>query len=261
MGDAKWKTPVCLDDVTTEFNSLEEELKALNGWDCLIVRGPAGIGKTYSALEWAKQNGWEAFVQECSGDMGYFDLVGSFSLDGSGGMVYYAGVVASAMHNAQEGKKTLLVMDEINLLPQAVLKAIGSVFDFRKAVETPVGRLYGNGNFRVVATMNSEAESAGFDLDDALQSRFLVITLDAGEMSKRFLKAGMVDELTSKLIKETEGAFSLREAQQVIALSPIYGPQQAMKMVVNKYTNEDKRKLVTNAVLLVLGEERGKKLI
>jgi hypothetical protein len=147
------------------------------------------------------------------------------------------------------------------LLPQTVLKDIGSIFDFRKAVETPIGRLYGNGNLKVIGTANSEQESAGFELDIALQSRALIYNIDAKEMSKRLQKAGMVDELTAKLISETDGVFSLREAQQVLALSPIYGPQKAMKIVVNKFTNEERKKLVTNSVIAVLGEERGKKLI
>jgi len=262
MGNnVNWKQPVKLDDIETNFNSLDEELKSLDGWDFIIVRGPAGIGKTYGSLEWAKVKSHDAFVQECSGDMGFFDLVGSWMFDGQAGAVYQAGIVASAMMNAQNGKPTLLVMDEINLLPQTVLKDIGSIFDFRKAVETPIGRIYGNGNLKIVGTANSEQESAGFELDVALQSRATIFTLDAKEMSKRLLKAGMVDELTAKLIAETDGIFSLREAQQVLALSPIYGPQKAMKIVVNKFTNDERKKVVTNAVIAVLGEERGRKLI
>lgn len=268
---ANWKSPVTFVPGTvynvetkqemSPVNFLDEELRALEGVDFLILRGPAGIGKTYGPSLWAHQNGYEIFIQECSGDMGYYDLIGSNTMGETGGMVFQAGVVASAMKNAQDGKKTMLVLDEVNLLPEAVLKAIGSVFDYRKAVETPIGRLYGNGNLKIVGTCNSEQESAGFELDIALQSRAIIFHLEAEEISKRFIREKMVPSKTGRLIGASDGAFSLREVQQVMQLAPIYGPERAMQIVTRKFVSEERKKLVSNAVKRVYGEEQGSRFV
>lgn len=273
MGDnVRWKEPVDLTDIDATADAMEEEHKILNRLRFLIIRGPAGVGKTYGGLVWAKQNKYDVFIQECSGDMGYYDMIGSNMFDGKGGAIYNAGVVASAVHNASEGKPTLLVLDEINMLPQTVLKEVGSLFDFRQAVETPIGRMTAKKEMnpdgsvktfylKIIGTANSEAESAGFELDVALQSRAMIVTLEAKEMARRLKKAQLADDASCRLIGETNGVFSLREIEQVQALSQEFGPEKAMKLVVNKYTNPERQKLVRNAVMMVFGPEAGSKMV
>jgi MoxR-like ATPase len=258
----RWVEPVNLAHIDTEVNVLKEELKALAGWPMLVLRSKAGVGKTYSPMVDAKLTGRDVFIQECSGDMGRYDMVGSNIIGNGGGFVFQAGVVTSAIRWASLGHKTRLIMDEVNLLSPATVKGIGSAFDFRHAIDTPVGRFEAdNGMLDIVCTCNSEKESAGFDLDDSFQSRALVITLSAGEIAERFGKIGKLDKETVAMIKGTDGAFSLREAQQVQALIPVYGEAKAMQMVVRKYVNEEKQKLVRNQVLAVWGPEVGGQLI
>jgi hypothetical protein len=259
-GKVNWKEPVDLSRIESGFNPLAHELMVLECYDFEIIRGPAGFGKTWDAYLWAKQAGYDAYVQECSSEHGYFDLVGSWLLDGEGA-VYQAGVVASAMKHAQDGNKTLLIMDEINLLTQPTMKAIDSVFDHRKSVETPIGRLYGNGNLKVLGTCNSEQESAGFELDVSSVSRAVLWTLDAKQLADRFLEGGLCGKTDAKLMAETQGVYSLRESGQIMALAPKYGPEEAMRIVVNKYPNEEKKKLVREAVRLILGEPISRRIL
>lgn len=271
---ANWAAPVSLAEIEAEVNVMEDELKSLDGWPFLILRSKAGVGKTYSPMVWAKrnvcpkckeegaQNQWvHVFIQECSGDMGRYDLVGSNIIGNGGGFEFQAGQVSSAIRWAQMGHRTMLIMDEVNLLPPATVKSINSAFDFRHAVDTPVGRFEAGQNLLIVGTCNSEKESAGFDLDDSFQSRAVIVTLNAGDIADRFLKLGKLDEDTASLIRATDGAFSLREAQQQVALAKVYGDAKAMQMVTSKYVNEDKKKLVQNAVLQVWGPVLGAKLV
>jgi MoxR-like ATPase len=248
-----WKQPVDLSNVEGT-NVLEEELKSLQAVDFVILRGPAGIGKTFSSLLWAKQNGYDAFVYECSSDASFFDVVGYYIVR-DGEMQFLASDVSSALKNS-ERKKTLLIFDEINLLPPAVLKAVGGLFDFRKSINTPVGRFYSDGNLKIVGTMNSETESAGYSLDPALQSRAVVINLSIGKVVERMIKLGIVDEITGKILAETGFRFSLREAEQVLKLSSVYGVEKAFSIVIGKY-DEEVRKQVKEAISIVIGRDIG----
>ncbi len=257
----RWVEPVNLALIDTEVNVMEKELGALECWPLVILRSKAGVGKTYSPMVWAKLNGYDVFIQECSSDMGRYDLVGSNIIGNGGGFVFQAGVVTSAIRWAGLGHPTMLIVDEVNLLAPATVKGINSVFDFRHAVDTPIGRFEAGPKLLIVGTCNSEKESAGFDLDDSFQSRAIIITISAGEIAQRFEKFDKLDDKTVSMIKGTDGAFGLREAQQVAALMRKYGEAKAMQMVVNKYVNEEKRKLVRNQVIAVFGDEVGNQLI
>jgi hypothetical protein len=257
----RWKEPVQLDDIDVSTNLLKDELQALEVWPFVIFRAPAGFGKTYNVLVDAKKKGYDAYVQECSGDMGFYDLIGAPIQDGQGGAVYQAGQVASAVHRAQEGHKTVLIMDEINLLPANVLKDIGSVLDFRHWVDTPIGRLYGNKHLMVVGTANSEMESAGFELDVALQSRAVIFTMAPKDMASRMKEAKFVDNSGERLVGDTGGLYSLREIQQVQALVPVYGKKRAMKIIVNKWTDPEKIKKLTNAISVIYGKDKAAEML
>jgi MoxR-like ATPase len=248
-----WKQPVDLSNVEG-VNVLGEELKALEVIDFIILSGPAGVGKTFSSLLWAKQNGYDAFVYECSSDASFFDVVGYYIVK-DGEMIFLASDITSAVKNA-ERNRTLLIFDEINLLPPSVLKSLGGLFDFRKSINTPVGRFVApDGQLKIIGTMNSETESAGYSLDPALQSRAVVINIGK-VVVERMVKFGIIDELTAKIMTETGFRFSLREAEQVLKLSSVYGVERAFSIVLGKY-DEEVRKQIKEAINVIIGRDIG----
>jgi MoxR-like ATPase len=248
-----WKQPVDLSNVEGT-NVLEEELKSLQAVDFVILRGPAGIGKTFSSILWGKENNYDVFVFEASGDMSFFDAVGFYVIK-NGEMIFLASDITSAVKNAEKNK-TLLIFDEINLLPPSVLKSLGGLFDFRKSINTPVGRLVApDGQLKIIGTMNSETESAGYSLDPALQSRAVVINIGK-VVVERMVRFGVIDELTAKIMTETGFRFSLREAEQVLKLSSVYGVERAFSMVLGKY-DEEIRKQIREAINVIIGRDIG----
>lgn len=219
----------------------EKDLKLLlNGAYPVIYRGPAGVGKTSSLIFWGLANGYDCYVQECASDMMASDLTGKWSII-NGETVFLVGEIGSALHNSMK-KKTLLILDEVNLLSPAVLKGIGSVLDFRLALNTDVGRIEGNdANICIAGTMNAEPDSAGFDLDPALRSRCIVTDVDYGAIFKNLAKKHPIDTKWVQIMTATQAKFSLRELHQLQVLTDIgFTADEAYKYVLTKYSAEDK---------------------
>jgi hypothetical protein len=273
MDKAVWREPLVLgEDQANSVILPETMLKIIdNDYVSVILRAPAGIGKTSGVINWGLENGMSVFVQECASDMADSDLTGTWGLE-DGSTKFLAGEIASAFRLSKEyekewkeatkgmsekeadkvpKKKVLLLMDEINLLAPAVLKSIGSVFDFRRTIYTPVGRVYGAPEFlRVVGTMNSEEDSSGYLLDPALRSRCLVLTIPIKEVIENLGKAqGNVNKVFLQVMEQTNAKFSIREMEQLVVLKQIMvggkpmDTSTALMYVLDKY-DEDERKII-----------------
>ncbi len=242
-----WKEPIVWDG-SVETKPLEPLMDAKditllqNRMYPVIYRGAAGVGKTRSLLDWGLLNGYNVYIQECSSDMVASDLTGKWGLKG-GETVYLMGETASALQASNESKKVLLLFDEINLLPQVVLKGIGSVFDFRLSINTDLGRIEGNEeNIVIAGTMNSEVDSGGYDLDPALRSRCIVCDVKYEEMFRKICKLEGFDERWSKLMIGTRGLFSLRELEQIAQLTNVckFTIEEAFSYILMKYPEQDR---------------------
>ncbi len=238
------------DDALSADEPLIDKLELINLFDFTIYKGYAGIGKTSSVESWAKREGYDVFEIVCSQDMNTFDLVGSYIIRGND-MVFAATQITSAVVNSQT-RKTLLIIDEINLLQPEVLKSLNNLTDFRKSVDTVVGRFTGK-NLKIVGLMNVEAASAGNELDITAASRAVVHTADVAAITAKLIKAGVITKQLGEVFKSTSFAFGLREAKQLKVLVSS-GMPNAVSLLLDKYNDDELREQIKQAFVIVYGE-------
>lgn len=84
----------------------------------VLVEGPAGWGKTFAARELGLNGGYDTFV-ECQGHAGMeaFDFIGGYTRCGND-FVWLDGPVTRAFRLASQGKKVLLLIDELLRVPR-----------------------------------------------------------------------------------------------------------------------------------------------
>ncbi len=260
-----WKQPVTLNEIR---EPLIDGVKFLNPQYITILRAPSGVGKTMALLYQGlngempyfdengimKKNGkpvtgkYKVFVHECATDQMPSDLIGSYILRG-GDTDFVASSITSAFKAASEGERVMLIFDEINLLRQEVLKSINSVMDDRKYIDSPMGRFSAGDNLILAGTMNSEYDSAGYDLDPQLRSRAIIPRFD---LEKYVTEHKKMFDTFAKLITKTEGAFSIREIEKQWLFVSVFGmnQQDALYEILNTYPEELGKKIKENMLLL-----------
>lgn len=236
-----WKKPIKVEGYIDEDIYIPELEKLINAWDFIILRGYAGIGKTYNSIVYGAKNNYDIYIFECSSDMSYYDVLGGFVLKNNE-TVYNASSILSAVYNSQK-KKTLLIIDEINLLSPAVLKALNSLFDFRKSIDSPIGRIMA-GELKIIATMNKEMESAGYPLDIAVQSRAVIYEIDIEKYVNILKTKNIIDDKSAEILKLSKFMVSIRELQQVKALITAgFTNIEALNILLMKYDIEKRKQI------------------
>ena len=226
-----------------------DSLELIELFQFVVYKGYAGVGKTASVISYAINNGYDVFSFVCSEDMGLPDLVGSYIIRG-GDVVYNQSQILAAVRNSNR-KKTLLILDEINLLRPAVLKSLNDLLDFRKELSTDIGKFYGK-DLKIVGLMNLEAESMGNDLDVSVQSRAFVHEVDIKFVTTMLLKGGVVNDKMVEVMQKTRFAFGLREAEQLNILKNS-GVKNPVDMLLQKYADESQRQQIAEAFKAVYG--------
>ncbi len=267
--EIKWREPLLLDGKDEEEPVIEDKvLNMMNNYFGVVIQAPAGMGKTSSIINYARKKKWEVFIQECSSDMTAEDFIGAWTIEG-GETVFLAGETSSAFHRASEleqlkkdGKAdedatVLLLLDEVNLIQPAVIKSLGSLFDARKYVNTPFGRIMCGDSLVIAGTMNSEEDSAGYILDPAFKSKVVIVKLTVADMVRYFLKLKLFPESICKLIEQTNGRMSIREAEQLSVLTVVkkMDREDALKYVIQKYDEEEAKQIMEVWTLLSGGSE------
>ncbi|MEM0143402.1 MAG: AAA family ATPase [Candidatus Parvarchaeum sp.] len=255
----------------------KEKLKVVdNDYFPVLFVAPAGYAKTTSLIKFGLDKGYKVFVQECASDMMVSDLIGSWSIDDNGKTIFLAGEVPSALKlsadlekefiakygelteaeyeaKLKDFPKVLLILDEVNLLSPVVTKGIGSLFDSRKYVNTPIGRIYGVNRFlRVAGTMNSENNSAGYMIDPATRSRFFPFYIKPAEVVENLLRLKIIKDDMGKLMSQTNGLFSIREIEQVTLLSREFGYDipTALGYVLAKFDDGERKVIIDTLAAL-----------
>ena len=166
-------------------NISEEELKTLL-FDTkqVVLSGPPGTGKSNISSK-IRSSFDESFLIQFHPNMTYEQFIGGNTFDKDGNVKPIAGVFLEFCHNAEEGKKYLFIIDEINR--GNVAKVFGETIialDREYSVKLPTPLIAKDGqiieefcipeNVYILATMNSADRSIAL-VDYAIRRRFAFV--------------------------------------------------------------------------------------
>ncbi|WP_420213349.1 AAA family ATPase (plasmid) [Burkholderia aenigmatica] len=171
----------------------------------LMLTGPTGSGKTSLIEQLAARIGFGCIKVPCHGELEFEDLIGTRTLNESGGMMWVDGPVTRAMRNG-----SILLFDEINFLRPEVVGGLNTILDGGSfLISATSERVMPHPNFRIAATGNAiDGTDAGKyrgtrRQNDSLLDRFLLgIRLDyMPAEQERALLQGMYPRLDSQVIE------------------------------------------------------------
>ena len=144
----------------------------------LLIEGPVGVGKTFLVLQVLKELGLEH--ERVDGDTRYTEqkLTGWFDpplvlQKGYSAETFVAGPLIEAME-----KGSILFINELNRLPEAVQNILLPAMDERRVVIPKIGVVVAKPGFAVIATQNPREFTATHALSEALLDRFEMLWLD-----------------------------------------------------------------------------------
>ena len=153
----------------------------------ILLTGPAGHSKTYSATKWIDDSGYESEFIAGSSAIEAIDLLGYWVKDSTGNLVWLDGVLTAAFRKALKGK-TVLLFDELLRVPARELSILvgaltpDSSGHYRLRTNRLVDEVDGVGevelltvpmeNLHIIATTNIGADYDVDNIDVALQDRF-----------------------------------------------------------------------------------------
>jgi len=99
---------------------MKKKLNLYKGLKPVIITGDAGIGKTYTTYEWARENYKEnnIFVINGTSSTDETYTIGMWLRNEVGGMEYAAGPLTQAFLRAREGEDVCVIFDEIGRVPK-----------------------------------------------------------------------------------------------------------------------------------------------
>lgn len=144
--------------LSAQFANLTPNKKINNRFK--IYYGAAGTGKTTKAIQEANGN-----CMVCHSAMLPSDLMEDFKFENG-----KATFIPSALQNAMENG-TIIVLDEINLLPFESLRFLQTILDGKKQFEYKGKTVHINDGFKIIGTMNLKVNGSTFCLPDPLVDR------------------------------------------------------------------------------------------
>ncbi|KAJ7600863.1 midasin nuclear AAA ATPase [Mycena floridula] len=145
---------------TTRDNAMRV-VRACQVMKPILLEGSPGVGKTSLVTALAKFYGYHLHRVNLSDQTDLMDLFGSDLPVEGGGPGEFAWKDAEFLRSLQEGHWVLL--DEMNLAPQAVLEGLNAVLDHRGTVYIPeLGRSFNrHPSFRIFAAQNPLSQGGG----------------------------------------------------------------------------------------------------
>lgn len=155
--------------------------------ESVLLVGPPGTGKTYLSEYTASLMGAESIVMSMHAGIELSDFVGGYVesvVHGSRSFIWKNGPLVQRM---KEGG--LLVIDEINLVPDSVLESLNEVFDDRRLRVHEIGMDYEAAeSFRLIGTMNPGDDYGKREIGRSVANRFTIIQVDVEESQNEVLK-------------------------------------------------------------------------
>jgi len=233
----------------------------------LILKGPKGSGKTLVIEQFCAENSIPMVRHNCHDNSDDKELIGTRHIEASDSgtptVFFGCGPLTTAIDVANEYGCCILVMEEINTLPNTVQKHLNSMTDYRQRIELfNQGAIFDvdyNSKLWVVGTANP-GYSGTYQFNEDLRSRFMFapVPYPDTEQEKTILINAMGGKTTATerkfidglltLSKETRGgefkaavgyALSTRDMVQVVQ-SILDGtkPEGALKELEGKYQGE-----------------------
>jgi hypothetical protein len=146
----------------------------------LCFVGPKGTGKTLVIAHYASENNIPIIQYDCSENTRKGDLIGRYILRGDE-TEYQLGVLPTAIELANDKRKAILVLEELNALAPNMQKQLNQLLDWRRHVFADNGKTYKlnkGAKLLVCATMNPSTYGGVVELKEDLISRWAQVWVE-----------------------------------------------------------------------------------
>jgi len=238
----------------------------------VLVKGPAGIGKSLLAKTIAAKLGVPTFTVNCHNYTRASALLGKWILVNSH-TEWVDGPITKAFRAANKTGAAMLIIEEVNAMKPGVSIVLHSLLDFRKELtldekDGEVIRLKPGAKLYIVSTMNPGYEGT-YHLNPAFKSRFAEVELDYPPKDVEITiieRVAKIDHSTAAIIADI--CEVLREAfkrgeiadapspREAVMCGDIYRVTKSLKVavelaIVNKCAETDEEKQLIYELITV----------